>query len=127
MVAGIQSRTGRPSSLARVRGAVGRKGFLWLFQVRPSLAAAIAGTILSFVTWWGFSARETRIAELEFSTRAENYRSIFQAGIDLYVDKIQAIQSLFGTMGTISREQFLDYSNALLREHPAILAVSWVP
>src|SRR4051794_9429184 len=122
MPAGSQSRTRRPSSLARVRGALGRKGLL-----RPSLAAAIVGTILSLVTWWGFSVRETRLAELDFSTRADSYRSVLQAGIDDYVDRIQAIQVLFGTMGTIPREQFLDFSNALLLGHPAILAVSWVP
>ena len=114
MPAGSQPRTRRPSSLARVRDAVGRKGLL-----RPSLAAAIVGTILSLVTWWGFSVRETRLAELDFSTRADSYRSVLQAGIDDYVDRIQAIQVLFGTMGTISREQFLDFSNALPRRSTA--------
>jgi tripartite-type tricarboxylate transporter receptor subunit TctC len=77
-----------------------RKGLQWPYQkVRPTLAAAIVGTILSLVTWWGFSTREIGLAELEFSTRAESYRSILQVGINDYVDRIQAIQSLFGTMG----------------------------
>jgi CHASE1-domain containing sensor protein len=71
--------------------------------------------------------REERLAELEFNARSEDYRAVLQTGIDNYIDKIQALQALFGAMPNVSRQQFLDYANALLGGHPAILAVAWVP
>jgi len=93
----------------------------------PCVAAAIAGTLLSVEAWHGSRLREERLAELEFNARSEDYRSVLQTGIDNYIDKIQSLQALFGTVPNVSRQQFLDYANALLEGHPAILAVSWVP
>jgi diguanylate cyclase (GGDEF)-like protein len=93
----------------------------------PCVAAAIAGTLLSVEAWQGSRLREERLAELEFNARSEDYRAVLQTGIDNYIDKIQALQALFGAIPNVSRQQFLDYANALLGGHPAILAVSWVP
>src|SRR5262249_27980823 len=93
----------------------------------PCVAAAIAGTFLSVEAWDGSRLGEQRLAELELNARSEDYRSVLQTGIDNYIDKIQSLQALFGTMPNVSRQQFLDYANALLGGHPAILAVSWVP
>jgi len=93
----------------------------------PCVAAAIAGTLLSAEAWHGARLREDRLAELELNARSEDYRSVLQSGIDNYIDRIQALQALFGSMPNVSRQQFLDYAKALLGGHPAILAVSWVP
>src|SRR5215467_15375431 len=118
------------SDLSRTASGVPRvaraKAARW-HVLLPCVAAAIAGTLLSVEAWHGSRLREERLAELEFNARSEDYRSVLQTGIDNYIDKIQSLQALFGTVPNVSRQQFLDYANALLGGHPAILAVSWVP
>jgi CHASE1-domain containing sensor protein len=97
------------------------------WHVVSCLAAAIAGAFLSVAAWYGFRLREDRLAELEFNARSRDYQSVLQIGIDDYIDKLRALQALFGTMPNVSRQQFLDYANAIMSGYPAILAVSWVP
>src|SRR5206468_12492931 len=84
-------------------------------------------TLLWVEAWHAGRRREGRLPEREPNARSEDYRSVLQSGIDNYIDKVQALRALLGTMPNVSRQQFLDYAKALLDGHPAILAVSWVP
>ena len=100
----------------------------WRPYILASAAAAAAGVALSVSIWFSVSLRENRLAELEFSDRANSDALILQNGINEYIGKIAALRALFQSSdGDVSRRQFGEFSDFLLRNQTAILAVSWIP
>jgi diguanylate cyclase (GGDEF)-like protein len=106
---------GQDSVLGRVR------------QVWPLLAAACIGLALSVAAWFAVSAREDRLAELEFHAVADNHLLILQGGINTYLSRIVALRALYKSDDLISRTEFQIFSEELLSGQTAILAVSWIP
>ena len=96
-------------------------------RAAPPLVAAIIGIAGSILLWDAISSRETRLANLELSTATSNYVSVLQNGINDYLDKLQAAGAFFSSVESVSRQEFMDYTETLLRGAPAILAITWVP
>ena len=90
------------------------------------MAAAI-GLSLSVAAWYAVSLREDRIAELELRSRAANHASLLDNGIKQYIDKVVALRALFESDDHVTRTEFQIFSELLLRDQAAILAVSWIP
>src|ERR1700730_9874160 len=94
----------------------------------PIVVTILIGLALSVSAWFFVSIREDRLSELELGTRAENHALILQNGIDEYVAKIAALRALFESSDSeLSRREFTTFSEFLLRDQTAILAVTWIP
>jgi CHASE1-domain containing sensor protein len=93
----------------------------------PSLAAAGIGLALSLGAWLVVSAREDRLADLEFTGRARNHALVLQNGINDYLDRITALRALFHSSSDVTRQEFATFSDTLLDGQTAMLAVSWIP
>jgi diguanylate cyclase (GGDEF)-like protein len=100
-----------------------RRTYFW-----ASLAAAFIGLALTVSTWLTVSLRENQLAELEFSTHANDHALILQSGINEYLSRIASLRALFQSSDSeVSRREFMTFSELLLRDQTAILAVSWIP
>jgi diguanylate cyclase (GGDEF)-like protein len=98
------------------------------FYFWASIIAAVVGLALSIYVWRVVTLRENQQAELELSARANSHASILQNGIDQSLTKITALRALFQSAdGAVSRQGFETFSEFLLRDQTAILAVSWIP
>jgi len=86
------------------------------------------GTTLSFAAWMIVSRWEDRVAELEFSLRANNVASALQTGLNGYFDNVVALRALFESSAQgVSRSDFAIFADQLLPGQTAILGVSWIP
>jgi diguanylate cyclase (GGDEF)-like protein len=98
------------------------------FYFWASIIAAVVGLTLSGYVWRVVTVRENRQAELELSARANSNSLILQNGIDQYLAKVAALRALYESAdSTVSRREFKTFSEFLLRDQTAILAVSWIP
>jgi methyl-accepting chemotaxis protein len=96
--------------------------------VWASIAAAVIGLALSVSAWLAVSARENGLAEAEMSSRGNSHALILQNGINEYLAKVGALRALFQTSDReFNRREFTAFSEFLLRDQTAILAVSWIP
>ena len=93
----------------------------------PLLVAACVGLALSCAAGFAVSARESRLAALEFGARADSHMLILQGGINTYLDKLVALRALYKSDDNVTRTDFQTFSDELLRGQNAILAVSWIP
>jgi len=91
------------------------------------VAAACIGLALSAGTWYAAVNREDRLAEEDLKARTNNQALLLQSGIRQYVGKIAALHALFEADDSVSRQEFRSFSNALLQDQTAILAMSWLP
>ncbi|TAK48183.1 MAG: EAL domain-containing protein [Xanthobacteraceae bacterium] len=91
------------------------------------LATACVGLVFSCTAWFAASVREDRLAELEFSARADNHLLTLQGGINTYLSRMGALRALYNSDDYVSRSEFQIFSEELLRGQNAILAVSWIP
>jgi diguanylate cyclase (GGDEF)-like protein len=97
------------------------------FYFWASIIAAVVGLALSIYVWRVVTLRENRQAELELSARANSRALILQSGINQYLTKITTLRALFESDSAVSHREFETFSEFLLRDQPAILAVSWIP
>jgi diguanylate cyclase (GGDEF)-like protein len=93
-----------------------------------TIAIAVMGVTLSICGWFVASHWEQKVAELEFNTRASNVASTLQTGLNEYLAQIVALRALFeASEHAITRSEFRNFSDRILRGHPAILSTSWIP
>ncbi|MBR1157126.1 bifunctional diguanylate cyclase/phosphodiesterase [Bradyrhizobium sp. JYMT SZCCT0428] len=94
----------------------------------PILMIAILGTALSIAGWYIVSGLEDRTSAAEFNLRAGNMAAALQNGIDEYFTKLSPLRAIFEfTSGAVSEQEFMAFSNRLLRDQSAILSLSWIP
>ena len=92
------------------------------------LMIAVLGTALSITGWFIVSGLEDRTAAAEFNLRAGNMAAALQNGIDEYFTRLSPLRAMFEpTSGTVSEQEFVAFSNRLLRDQSAILSLSWIP
>jgi PAS domain-containing protein len=97
--------------------------YLW-----RSLAACAVGLVLSLAAALATGQRERELAQLELNGLANGYALTLQFGISTYMRKIDALRTLFDTVGTtISRDQFATFTKQLLSDQIAILGMAWLP
>ena len=94
----------------------------------PILMIAVLGAALSIMSWFIVSNLEDRTSAAEFNLRATNWAAALQNGVNEYLTKISALRALFeASQDTVSEQEFLTFSDRLLRNESAILSLSWVP
>ena len=91
-----------------------------------AVAAAI-GVVISVAGMEGMRYRETRLAQMEFRTRASNHALILQNGINDYLDNLVALRAFFHASNDVSRANFQGFSDEIVRGRTGILAFSWIP
>jgi CHASE1-domain containing sensor protein len=92
------------------------------------IGAAIIGVALSFAVWSSVLQRENRLADEEFSARANTYFRVMQKGIDKYISDISAFRATFqASEHGINRREFQSLSDQLFRGKTAILSAMWIP
>jgi diguanylate cyclase (GGDEF)-like protein len=92
------------------------------------IAAALVGVALSISAWTAVWVREDRVAELELRERADNYALLLQYGINEELKTLAGLRALFqSSQHEISRQEFEDFTDLVLRDNPAIQSLSWVP
>jgi diguanylate cyclase (GGDEF)-like protein len=97
-------------------------------QIWPAIAAAVIGFMLSLIAWAEVSRWEDLLAEKDFAARANSHSTVLQNGLDRQIADLTALRALFQSMERgVNRDEFKAFSQFLLRDHPAILAVGWVP
>ena len=95
--------------------------------VCASIAAGLVGLALSTAVWLTVSVWENRVTEQDFSARANSHALILQNGINEYIAKITALRALFESDSEVSRREFMAFTEFLLHDQTAMLAVSWIP
>jgi CHASE1-domain containing sensor protein len=96
--------------------------------MRPCLAAAAIGFVLSVSLWFALSIREDGLAEARFSDQAKERVSALQERIDDYLDDITALRAFFqSSEGVVSRRGFTAFSALVLPSRPAIRSLAWLP
>jgi diguanylate cyclase (GGDEF)-like protein len=94
----------------------------------PIWMIAVLGTALSITGWFIISGLEDRTSAAEFNLRANNMAVVLQNGINGYLANLSALRALFESApAAIGEQEFLTFSDRLLRDHSAILSLSWVP
>ena len=94
----------------------------------PSLAAAAIGIALTAAVTYIVSLSETRNAKLTFDVAADNRSRVLQAGLNEYLTKLGAVQAMFNSVDDqVTRREFENYANALLKFSPSIQTLSWLP
>jgi diguanylate cyclase (GGDEF)-like protein len=96
-------------------------------HVTRVVATAVMGVTLSVCAWLVASHWENRVAELEFSARANNIASTLQTGLNEYLAKIVALRALFEASDHVTRDEFQSFADRILQSQPAILSMSWIP
>jgi diguanylate cyclase (GGDEF)-like protein len=83
---------------------------------------------LSITGWFIVSALEDRTSAAEFNLRANNMAVVLQNGVNEYLANMSALRALFESApAPVGEREFLTFSDSLLRDHLAILSLSWVP
>jgi diguanylate cyclase (GGDEF)-like protein len=99
-----------------------------VLQSWPVLAASFFGVSLSVAAWFAISIREDRLAALEFGARANSVALILQDGISEYTNRVAAVRALFqSSEQTVSRSEYMGFTEILLRDQKDVLSVSWIP
>jgi diguanylate cyclase (GGDEF)-like protein len=93
----------------------------------PLLLAAAVGFGLTMLAWQATLARESRLPEVELSSRARSHALILQNGVDEYISRIVAVRAFFEASVDVDRSEFKLFTDQLLRDHTAILRVTWLP
>jgi diguanylate cyclase (GGDEF)-like protein len=89
---------------------------------------AVLGTALSITGWFIVSGLEDRTSAAEFNLRANNMAVVLQNGVNQYLANMSALRALIESApAVVGEREFLTFSDRLLRNHSAILSVSWVP
>src|SRR5262249_46936733 len=78
--------------------------------------------------WLAIRTHESALARQDFDTHAAGYLLALQNGINQYVDDVSALQAaLQASEHGLNRREFQSFSDQLLRDHKAIVGVSWIP
>jgi len=94
----------------------------------PIWMIAVLGTALSITGWFIVSGLEDRTSAAEFNLRENNMAVVLQNGINGYLANLSALRALFESApAAVGEQEFLTFSDRLLRNHSAILSLSWVP
>ncbi len=97
-------------------------------RLLPSIAAAIIGVAITTAAAYVVSVGEQRNAKLAFDVAAENRSRVLQAGLNEYLTKLGASQAMFNSVDDkITRREFENYANAMLRFSSSIQTLSWLP
>jgi diguanylate cyclase (GGDEF)-like protein len=97
-------------------------------RLLPSIAAAIIGIAITSMAAYVVSVGEERNAKLAFEVAAENRSRVLQAGLNEYLTKLGASQAMFNSVDDkITRREFENYANAMLRFSSSIQTLSWLP
>jgi diguanylate cyclase (GGDEF)-like protein len=118
------------SSIARACGKPrgDRAKRWWTPLPLAGIAAGVIGFVLSCSASFVVSNWENRLGAQEFSTRANSQALLLQNGIDKYMHHIEALRALFESSNHgLDRREFATFSEFLLRDQTAMLAVSWIP
>jgi diguanylate cyclase (GGDEF)-like protein len=93
-----------------------------------TIVVGVMGLLLSLCAWLVASHWEGRVAELQFNARANNLAYTLQTGINEYLARIVALHALFEASDQgVTREEFKNFTDRILRDRPAILGMSWIP
>jgi diguanylate cyclase (GGDEF)-like protein len=88
----------------------------------------VMGLLLSLCAWLVASHWEDRVAELEFSARANNLGRTLQIGLNEHLAKIAALRALFESSDRpVTRQEFRNFTERILEGNPALLSMSWIP
>jgi diguanylate cyclase (GGDEF)-like protein len=94
----------------------------------PILMIAVLGTALSITGWYIVSGLEDRTSVAEFNLRASNVAAALQNGVNEYFTKMYPLRAMFeSTPDAVSEQEFVTFSNRLLRDQSAILSLAWIP
>jgi diguanylate cyclase (GGDEF)-like protein len=97
-------------------------------RLLPSIAAAVIGIAITSTAAYVVSVGEERNAKLNFDVAAENRSKVLQAGLNEYLTKLGASQAMFNSVDDkITRREFENYANAMLRFSSSIQTLSWLP
>src|SRR3984885_243514 len=94
----------------------------------PILMIAVLGTALSITGWYIVSGLEDRTSRAEFNLGASNVAAALQNGVNQYFTKMYPLRAMIeSSPDAVSEQEFVTFSNRLLRDESAILSLAWIP
>src|ERR1700734_1991103 len=98
-----------------------------LRQFVPCIVAAAIGVTVTVTAASVMVRRDDNDAERQFDVLAENHFMVLQNGLNGYVNKLEAVRALFDSSeDPVKRNEFVAFTQPLLRENAAIATVSWM-
>jgi len=83
--------------------------------------------LASYTTYKQSSQVEQEFRQQHFAQLSDRYFNVFRQAIEAKVGVAVAMQAFYHGSNFISREEFRDFSLAILKNHPDIQALNWLP
>lgn len=93
----------------------------------PALLAFLIGACVSLGAFFVLKTRHVERQRRAFEDRATEVTGALQLGLDLPVEVLRSIPSLFEASIDVSRREFRSFTAQALGRHPGIYALEWLP
>ncbi|MFW5740737.1 MAG: CHASE domain-containing protein, partial [Myxococcota bacterium] len=111
-----------PTPRSTVRG--GKHSLRVAVGVVLVLALGSALSVLLFLNARDAARNERRI---NFERQASQVAATLHTSFDLPIEVVRGIPALFDATGQVDRKQFSAFARSVLRRHPSIYALEWIP
>lgn len=99
----------------------------FLRALMPALAAFLVGVTLSLGVFFILRTRHVERQRIATRARAAEISGALQLGLDVPLEVLVSIRSLFEASADVSRDEFRAFTAAPLQRHPGIYALEWLP
>ncbi|MGA9565935.1 MAG: response regulator [Candidatus Korobacteraceae bacterium] len=96
-------------------------------SLRPLVAVASVGILVSIILFFSFRAREKHNAEAVFERFAQDRFDRLEGNVARNLNDVVALGSFFDVSQTINRVEFGRLTKSLLETNDALQALEWVP
>ena len=93
----------------------------------PAVLAFLIGAGVSLGAFFVLGARHVERSRRAFEDRAAEITGALQLGLDLPVEVLRSIPSLFEASVDVSRREFHSFTTRALERHSGIYALEWLP
>ncbi|GEM_PF-1765194 len=86
--------------------------------------------LINFVSFSAYQisiSKQTEYSIQSFDQTSDKFFNIFKQVIEAGLDIARAMQAFFDGSDFVSREEFKSFSNVILKNHPEIKALAWLP
>ena len=110
-----------PASIGRTLG-----GLPWRVY-RGGVAIFILGMAFSLLLFFVQNGRVREVRRMEFEREASQVAASFRGRLELPLEVLHSIESLFNASTEVTRDEFRSFVSSALSRHPGIRALEWIP
>jgi serine/threonine-protein kinase len=94
---------------------------------RGGIVIFLFGMALTLTLFLMLQRRARELRRAEFERRANQVAASFRASLELPLEVLHSIESLFDASVEVTRDEFRDFVSSALKRHPGIRALEWIP